>query len=189
MSKVKKMKLVPYESLEKKNNQEILLKNLLSETAPERTHLNYLDDSMSGILNSELDEDSKLKLFKQALNRYTIYRQKIDSKKNIPNIPEISSPLNTDANNTTLTTSKGLVPINSFMTSTPASSSNTVKKKRISTNVLKSIKKQRAVKSQAISRIKKIFDEKSSSDDESNKIWKPYHSPKKIRRMQSRNNE
>lgn len=69
MSKVKKMKLVP---IDQKNTSDtnFLIRTLLSEKPTEIVRINVLDDAMRGILESNHDEDTKLKLFTQTLNKY-----------------------------------------------------------------------------------------------------------------------
>ena len=195
MSKVKKMKLVPFESNETKSDNDFLIKNLLSERSPQRRQINYLDDEMKSILDSNLDEESKFKLFTQSLRKYTLIKNKLDENNPINQNANIVNPnstlnsLSSATNSTTMTPINLLQPLSSQanLTSTPKSiTPKSINTPRSMNTQLKSIKKQRAVKTKAISRIKKILAENTSSEDESTQNWKPYHAPKNIKRLRSK---
>ncbi len=81
MSKFKKMKLVPLEE----NSQENLLGDVLNviklSTSPELKKASFLDKDIKIILNSNIDDFQKVKLYGQALKKFLIYKEKYQTEK------------------------------------------------------------------------------------------------------------
>jgi len=81
MSKFKKMKLVPLEE----NSQENLLGDVLNViklyTSPELKKASFLDKDIKIILNSNIDDFQKVKLYGQALKKFLIYKEKYQTEK------------------------------------------------------------------------------------------------------------
>lgn len=89
MSKFKKMKLVPYEdySINTNNNHKIkeVIGSLHQSSSPWLKQASNLDDQMSNILRSNVDDYHKAKLYTQALKKYLIYKHKYNNQTNSNN--------------------------------------------------------------------------------------------------------
>ena len=91
------MKLVPYIST-KKNE----LKNIVEyETPVNQSQMSDLDDEMKQILDSDLDEYSKSKLYSETLRKFLTYKQlhsQSDSNEKLPICLDIKSSNNSPGN-------------------------------------------------------------------------------------------
>ena len=80
MSSFKKMKLVPDTSSNKNE-----LKNIVRyETPTNLRQMSVLDEEMQKILNSDLDEHSKSKLYTESLRKFLTFKQ-LNSQSDIKN--------------------------------------------------------------------------------------------------------
>ena len=76
MSKFKKMRLVPFDE-EPQSNLETNLKNIVTfETPTSIKQMSELDNQIQSILNSNLDVDSKSKLYSDSLRKFMNIKRK-----------------------------------------------------------------------------------------------------------------
>src|SRR5882757_9092390 len=76
MSKFKKMRLVPFDE-EPQSNLETNLKNIVTfETPAQIKQMSELDNQIESILNSNLDVDSKSKLYSDSLRKFMNIKRK-----------------------------------------------------------------------------------------------------------------
>lgn len=171
------MKLIPYN--DDVNDEKIMLENYLQQTDPTVNKISILDHQMKSILNSDLDEDSKLKLYQQTLNKLLTVKNLLTPSENTvklltPNIktPQKLSILNTPKNLLSSTPTQ-----NVSIYSTP--SSRSIIKKKNTPKI--SSAKVRKVKKQAIRRIKEFY--KNSETESEEDEWKRYNPPKTFKRL------
>ena len=191
---------MPIESQNSKYDK--FIESSLTETSPNLIQMINLDGSMKNILESDYNEDTKVKLFVQALNKFLSFKNKyLTSNTNSGNentstelIPSTNvnpnSPNQLNQNQPLSSNSNLLTPnLNLSNTSNASTLINSTPNKNPRKSLQLNTKsgKTRAVKTKALRQIRKIFDEKSSSSEEDRTTnWKPYHAPKNIKRIQKR---
>lgn len=178
MSRIRKMKLVPF--FEDVDEKKLIVENILQQSDPNISKRSVLDQTMSSILKSDLDEDSKFKLYKQTLNKLLSLRNFMSHSEISQN--QNSNPITPRKINLSSTPNQNLItPMPNLQTSiysTPSSRSvsKKIKPAKISSG------KQRRVKKQAIRRIKEFYQNDDTDSDEP-ESWKKYNSPKSFRRI------
>lgn len=137
---------------------------------------------MREILDLNIDEESKLKLFTQTLNKFLTLKNKLDNPIQNVNPTENSKEIIQIApENLLKSTSKKLSSIPRKTQNTSIKTSGEIRASDQS-----SLRKQRQGKTQARKNIKKYFDEQSSDFSDKNEAysgWIPFDSPKKIKRL------
>lgn len=174
MSKIRKMKLVPFD--DEIDENKLMMAHLSQQSDPTIKKISVLDQTMKSILDSKLDEDTKFKLFRQTLNRLLSYKNLMTNQNSSINF---SSPSKTQNLSAPLQTVQTPVPI--LQTSVYSTPSSTSLPKNKSTPKIPSVR-QRKVKKQAIRRIKEFY-QNEDSDSEEPEIWKRYNSPKSFKRI------
>ena len=85
MSLFKKMKLVP--DVQSSNNKNDSKNIIRYETPSNLRQMNDLDDEMKKILNSDLDEYTKSKLYSEALRKFILLKKSNSQRDSVNKIP------------------------------------------------------------------------------------------------------
>lgn len=197
MSKLKKMKLIPHSENETPTSSQRLLSALDISTSPYLKSAADLDFSIKNILESDLDEYQKAKLYSRELKNFLIHKYRYQNPElKIENIHEKDSipPSQSSSLFKTPVIKKKRKP-SSIKTPKITNSSISLNKPSVSTNLFNigtSNRPSRLVKSKARQNLKSYFDEESDiSDDDSDQSsnWVPYRAPKAlktVKRIKSR---
>lgn len=172
MSKLKKMRLVPLNSEELSDN-DFISRKIISNSPPNLTKFIQLSHDMRKILESNMDDEFKVKLFTQNLSKFLKMKDKVDAEKD----KKVSN--DSDVN----ISEKSIIPSERTKPSSPTEIINKSSLQVSPTNFEKTLKTlRRSAKKTAADRINKFFTEKTSSED-SDFEWRPYNAPKKIKRI------
>jgi regulator of replication initiation timing len=187
--KLKKMKLIPFEDFPENSgsNTKKLIDSLLMKSSPYLMKTTELDEKIRHILNSEIDEDTKVKLYVQELRKFLISKEKFEKESNqqISNVPakveekedNISTLIQTPQPEIRTPANKLFrVNLNEPSFATPL----TTLRKKVSS--IKKKKTNRSHKIKAREKIGKNFQQESgSSSEDSSTNWIPYNAAKKIK--------
>ncbi len=190
MSKLKKMKLIPYVENETPTSSQRLLSALDISTSPYLKSAADLDFSIKNILESNLDEYQKAKLYSRELKNFLIHKYRYQNPElKIENIHE-EDTIPASQSSTLLKTPVMKKKRKPKLKKTPkiTKPSISLNKPSVSTNLFNigtSKRPSRLVKSKARQNLKSYFDDEQSdiSDDDSDNSsnWIPYRAPKAVK--------
>ena len=186
MKILKKMKLVPFDMKTDENNN-LVNDKIILESSPYFKPITEINKSLDLILNSNQDDISKFHQYIQLFRNYLIFKNKYSSDednklntnknllKNPKTPPTFSNILFPPTTTQSIPSSSTLTPTN---VNTPLTNTSIYKTPLSSKRKSKLIRKK---KLSAQEKIKRLFENESSTDDETPNSWLPYQKPKKIK--------
>jgi hypothetical protein len=183
------MKMVPFEEPETplQTKSENIIDSIYLKTSPYLKKASELDNIMKKILELDIDEDLKTKLYVQSLRKFLVYKNKIHTEKNV-NLDNIVDDKKIDEKR------KILIDLDEETEHEPELSTNTsslpgsmpiATSSRFVVDLNKKTPKVkvRNQKLKAKQKLHNLFEEttEESSEDERSPVWQPYNAPKKIR--------
>jgi len=185
MSKLRKMKLTPIDRVDETINpkSQRLLTAIDISTSPYLKGAADLDYSIRNILNSDLDEYQKVKLYSQELKKFLLFKYRYNN----PQVPldESSSGeiVNEYISSPTASSTTSVTPI---LSTSAKRKTKLNKTKKTPQTIISNPRPYRFQKIKAQDNLRKYFME--TDDDESNgntKEWLPYNTPKRIQSIRT----
>ena len=175
MSKIKRMRMVPFEADKNSNKSEIIKDAILLETPPNTLKTSEIENELENLLNSNIDERLKFDHFIQLFRKFLIYKEKIKTipisgdEKALAAANDVSNFMPFDHSSPNQSSFDATLLPTSPLVITP----KITPKRRYS----------RLKKKSAIKKIKKLMNEEQNSteDEDKDTTWIPYKAAKTIK--------